>query len=527
LNWDASTSAQNTAKLQADCDKIGAHLSLRRATERTCCRERSRANYRAEDGCPPPWAAAYEPKKKLYHGWHFFIVISRVLDAFIMTASITIVYFVAGRNPYFWTDQRMFIYLVIVMSQIFLSHSGCYTQSAVVSLHKQMRGFAVGMGCTVIAALGASAINGFREFANVRELGICLGTCVIFMGLMRIVISGTISCLLSRGALRVRVALVGSDDRAARIVQHLTTGLSDEITLIGLFDDTPTPHSATLESCSLLGTIDDLVAAARQIRIDQVIVTIPWAAGEYLNTVLSKLRTIPCVIALCPPDVIWDNPNSDIKRLAGIPIVTVANRRVGGEAEIIKWLEDIILATILLILLAPALISIAILVKMDSPGPIIFRQRRLGYNNQIFEILKFRTMHRAVSDNGDLRQATQHDPRVTRIGKYLRRASLDELPQLINVLRGEMSLVGPRPHALEHNVAFASKVREYFARHNFKPGITGWAQINGLRGEIVTPEWIQARVEHDIYYIENWSLSLDFKIILRTVMSVWFQRTAY
>ncbi|MBV9827134.1 MAG: exopolysaccharide biosynthesis polyprenyl glycosylphosphotransferase [Alphaproteobacteria bacterium] len=180
---------------------------------------------------------------------------------------------------------------------------------------------------------------------------------------------------------------------------------------------------------------------------------------------------------------------------------------------------------ILLILTMPLMALIGMLIKLDSSGPVIFQQQRLGYNNRVFNVYKFRTMH--VSAEPGVIQATRNDPRITRLGQYLRRLSLDELPQLVNVLRGEMSLVGPRPHAIEHNFAFASEIDEYFARHNLKPGITGWAQIHGLRGEVDTPDKIRARTEHDIYYVDHWSLWLDLRILAMTLRVIWFHQTAY
>ena len=173
------------------------------------------------------------------------------------------------------------------------------------------------------------------------------------------------------------------------------------------------------------------------------------------------------------------------------------------------------------------LLLIAAAIKLDSKGPVIFKQRRHGFNNDVFEVYKFRSMKVADSTSSEVKQATRNDFRVTGVGKFLRRTSLDELPQLFNVLRGNMSVVGPRPHAVQHNIEFSSIISDYFARHNVKPGITGWAQVNGLRGETNTVDKMHRRVEYDLHYIENWSLSLDLKIILKTAIAVWFDGNAY
>jgi exopolysaccharide biosynthesis polyprenyl glycosylphosphotransferase len=194
---------------------------------------------------------------------------------------------------------------------------------------------------------------------------------------------------------------------------------------------------------------------------------------------------------------------------------------------VIKTVEDYLLASLALLLLSPLLILVAVAIKLDSPGPVFFMQPRLGFNNRRFEIYKFRSMYHCEVPEHRVRQASKGDPRVTRVGRFIRRTSIDELPQLLNVLNGTMSLVGPRPHALSHNEEFAEQVRGYFARHRVKPGITGWAQVNGFRGETDTVEKIKARVEHDVYYAENWSLLFDLRILLMTTVVVLFQKTAY
>jgi putative colanic acid biosynthesis UDP-glucose lipid carrier transferase len=200
---------------------------------------------------------------------------------------------------------------------------------------------------------------------------------------------------------------------------------------------------------------------------------------------------------------------------------------MSGWGGAVKWIEDKVLATMLLVGLAPLMAAIAVAIKMDSPGPVLFRQRRYGFNNEDIEVLKFRTMYHFRPPEVGFVQATRDDPRVTRLGALLRKSSLDELPQLFNVLGGSMSLIGPRPHAIAHNEQFVPLVASYDARHKVKPGITGWAQVNGFRGETDNIEKMRARVEHDIYYIENWSLWFDLKILILTALVVWTHPNAY
>lgn len=205
----------------------------------------------------------------------------------------------------------------------------------------------------------------------------------------------------------------------------------------------------------------------------------------------------------------------------------VVTRPISGWGYLLKTMEDYLLATIALFLLSPLFLIVAIAIRVESKGPVFFRQPRLGFNNQQFDIYKFRSMYLHNPEPGVIKQAGKDDPRITRVGRIIRRTSIDELPQLLNVLEGTMSLVGPRPHAITHNEEFGRDVRGYFARHKVKPGITGWAQANGYRGETDTREKIEARVQHDVYYAENWSLMFDIRIMIITVLVVLFQRSAY
>jgi putative colanic acid biosynthesis UDP-glucose lipid carrier transferase len=213
--------------------------------------------------------------------------------------------------------------------------------------------------------------------------------------------------------------------------------------------------------------------------------------------------------------------------VADVPLLTVQRRPLSGWAEPAKRTEDVVTSLLLIILLAPLLLAIAILIKLDSPGPVIFKQQRYGFNNNRFTVYKFRSMRHDQEPDPFVAQARPNDPRVTRIGAALRRTSLDELPQLFNVLLGDMSLVGPRPHAAAHNERYAALIDGYLARHRMKPGITGWAQVNGARGETESPEQMRRRLEYDLFYIANWSLLFDFKVLLMTIPAVLRGTNAY
>jgi putative colanic acid biosynthesis UDP-glucose lipid carrier transferase len=231
-------------------------------------------------------------------------------------------------------------------------------------------------------------------------------------------------------------------------------------------------------------------------------------------------------VRVCPDAALLTRPVRRLPPIAALPTLDLYERPMSGWNQVLKRIEDLVLAPILLLLTLPMSLAIAVLIRLDSPGPILFRQRRFGFNNNEFTVYKFRTMRHAPED-AHVPQARRTDERVTRIGAFLRRTSLDELPQLLNVLRGEMSLVGPRPHAVAHNRHFAEIIDDYLGRHRVKPGITGWAQVNGLRGETRTEEQMRLRVQHDLHYIDNWSLWLDLKILLLTIFVGFVHENAY
>ncbi len=278
----------------------------------------------------------------------------------------------------------------------------------------------------------------------------------------------------------------------------------------------------------------ELIALSRLFRIDDVLVLISGQTpvdgepGVNMPAILRVLGTIPATVRLCP--LMPELSHAPIREAAlwhDRAVLTVHHRPLGGWSSTVKRAEDLVLGGIMVILLAPLMLIIAALVKLDSPGPALFRQPRQGFNQNIFTVLKFRSMTHTVVPDGEVRQAVRGDARVTRLGRILRRTSLDELPQIFNVLRGDMSLVGPRPHAIVHNELYSGLIDDYLGRHRVQPGITGWAQVNGLRGETETLDKMQRRVEHDLTYIDNWSVLLDLKIIFYTALSVLRDRTAY
>ncbi len=326
---------------------------------------------------------------------------------------------------------------------------------------------------------------------------------------------GLVGSLLSRwqrdGRLARRIAVLGTGPAAAVLARRLQAH-SEEATVIGLFveDDV----AAGVDESA--GSLDRLTLLANSGEVDEVILAITGDPSAGLRQTMAKLALTQVEVKISPrlPDLGF--PVQGLSKVAGISALTIQARPLSGWGAPLKRAEDIVLTSFLLILLTPLLLLLAVLIKLDSPGPVIFRQERHGFNNNRFCVFKFRTMHHVPDPDPGIPQARRNDPRVTRIGAILRCTSLDELPQLFNVLLGDMSLVGPRPHATAHNDKYAPLIDGYLARHRVRPGITGWAQVNGWRGETETLEKMRNRLEHDLFYIANWSLLLDLKVLALT-----------
>ena len=272
--------------------------------------------------------------------------------------------------------------------------------------------------------------------------------------------------------------------------------------------------------------LEEALRSARSVEPDAIFLLVPWSATDTINRCAAAFLALPVEIHLGPEQVLDRFENVQLSKLGPMTSLQLTRVPLSRLERLKKRAFDLLFAGAALILLTPLLIAVAILIKLDSPGPVFFMQRRYGFNQTPFRIIKFRTMH-TLDDGAVIPQARRNDPRVTRIGAWLRRWNIDEIPQLFNVLVGDMSLVGPRPHALSHNRDYEQRISLYARRHNVKPGITGWAQIHGLRGETDTDEKMKMRVEYDLFYIDNWSPGLDLQILFRTVLSAHSYRNAY
>ena len=349
------------------------------------------------------------------------------------------------------------------------------------------------------------------------------GACALVAG--RLLATVTVRALTRSGRLERRTAIVGGGEAGAELIKALEAQKDTGLHICGVFDDRNDSRSPDLVAgYPKLGTIDDLVEFARRTRLDLVIFTLPISAEARLLTMLRKLWVLPIDIRLSAHmSKLRFRPRS-YSYLGAVPVLDVFDRPIADWDIVVKWLFDKFVGALALIALSPVMLVTAIAIKLDSKGPVFFRQKRYGFNNETVDVLKFRSLRHDMTDHTAAKQVTKDDPRVTRVGRFIRKTSIDELPQLINVVfNGNLSLVGPRPHAIHakaSNRAYEQVVDGYFARHKVKPGITGWAQINGWRGETDTEDKIQRRVEHDLYYIENWSVLLDLYILVKTPLSL-------
>lgn len=424
-------------------------------------------------------------------------------------------------------SEQLFIYLSTIVTVLSLHMAGSYRSKPLMSINNQFSKMFAGCTGAVLTVLFFAFMSGMLKQYSRIWIGATIMTAGVLLLFNRVFVIRRCQRAIERRELVETIVIVGANDGAVRMIETITASRNSGISIVGVFDDRilrPIPHSLLPR---YLGTTDALLNHIRANRIDRVVVTLPWVASDRVDSLLKKFRTVPVRIDLVPNDVIWKFSSIAMERLGGVPIVTIANGRIDEQNGLWKRVEDIVVSSTMLLLLSPVLLMIALLIKLDSPGPVFFKQKRHGFNNEEFDVYKFRSMRVETVKPDHVVQATANDTRVTRFGKFIRRSSLDELPQLLNVFRGEMSIVGPRPHAVQHNNQYSTMISEYLARHNVKPGITGWAQVNGLRGETDTPDKMRRRVESDLYYIEHWSLLLDMKIIVMTALTVWFQATAY
>lgn len=421
--------------------------------------------------------------------------------------------------------------LVALVAVYILQRLWAYTISALGAFVRQVR--AVLIACTGAFVL----VMGLYFLLDIPMIGqrawLLLWSALVILVLVpfRLLVSRVVQTAERRGELQRRAVIVGGGKACEDLIARLERTGERAIRILGLFDDRGGDRSPEqVGHYRKIGTFEELETYARENAVDLLIIALPPSAEERILHLLKRLWQLPVDVRIAAHVAKLKLAKRAYTYIGDVPFLAVFDRPLSDWNTTVKALFDRIVAALVLVALLPVMLLVALAIKLDSRGPVFFRQQRFGFNNNLIGVYKFRSMYADQADLHARKQVTKDDPRVTRVGRFIRRTSLDELPQLINVLRGELSLVGPRPHATQTmaaNQLYQDVVAGYFARHRMKPGITGWAQVNGWRGETDTVEKIERRVEHDLYYIENWSLVLDLYILAMTPFSLLNLRNAY
>lgn len=432
-------------------------------------------------------------------------------------------------HPIQWTlpdSYRLPILLGTFLMPGTLNWVGAYRSWRGLSLDAELRPIVLGVSM-VFLVLGVMALVTKTTAMYSRIwMGSWFMLSIVGIATSRVIVRGILQTLHARGFDTRAVALVGGGPLAARVARHLQENRDIGLRTVGYFAADPDEGSGTFLPC--LGRIDDIAVALdrRQEPIAQLWIVLPLSAESTIRKILYDLRHSTIDIRMVPDMFGYQLAHCSTENVVGLPVLNLSYSPLSGANRFAKELLDRLLAVLILIAISPLMLLITAAIKLTSPGPAIFKQTRHGGDGEPFTVYKFRTL-RVGPPPVHSDQVTRNDPRVTPFGLFLRRTSLDELPQFFNVVEGTMSIVGPRPHPVALNDLYRDQVERYMWRHKVKPGITGWAQVNGLRGETDTVDKMRKRIEYDLYYIDHWSMWLDIKIILMTVLRGFNDRNAY
>lgn len=426
-----------------------------------------------------------------------------------------------------WTGALLLL-LFAALSPLFGAYRRIDAGSLVggIGLGRALGALAVA-ACVLVASPAALVQSSDIAFGAIASIALPAALAIV---LGRVALARLALRWLAEGRLATRIAIVGASEQGAKLVAHLTAaeraGLYE---VVGVFDDRRN-RAVGFQPEEILGTTDDLVARYRDLGVEVVMIALPWSTRDRLVEIARKLRDIPVDVCLSPDLIGYHLPLREVRDFDDLITFGLWQNPLRHWRGVAKRAEDLIIGSLILVATLPVLLLAAIAIRLESRGPILIRQARFGFDNQPISIFKLRTMYVDVGDPSGARATAPNDPRVTRVGRWLRRTNIDELPQLWNVLRGEMSLVGPRAHPIEMRVLdryYYEAVQSYAARHRVRPGITGLAQVNGYRGLVDTMEKAQKRLELDLYYIENWSVILDLQIMFRTLVGARAWKNAY
>lgn len=449
------------------------------------------------------------------HGWAISLV-QRAVDCVLIGASLFAASATYGVR---WSEQ-----LAIAAALAMLSYQ---LSAPLTGVYRSWRGNRSGeeaaavLGTWLVTVpvllLAAFLTKTTDQFSRVVMTG-WLGGAPIVMILLRLQVRAVLRFYRARGHNSRRVVIAGATESGVNLCKRLTEMAGSGHRVVGFYDDRGRGRlkEGALEGHVVLGRLQQLVADARSGRVDVVYIALPLRAERRIQELVSMLADTTATVYVVTDLFMFDLMNARWGSVGDMPVVSVFDTPFHGLGGWVKRLEDIVLSSMILIMVTIPMLVIAIAIKATSKGPVFFRQSRYGLGGRPIKVLKFRSMT-TCDDGPTIVQAKEGDARITPLGAFLRRTSLDELPQFWNVLMGEMSVVGPRPHAVAHNELYRGKIRGYMLRHKVKPGITGWAQVNGWRGETAAVEKMERRVEHDLYYIDNWSLFWDLKIVFLTI----------
>ena len=447
---------------------------------------------------------------------------SRLLDMAALSGCLFLSYNVLG---YEWSDlTSLHLLLSFLYFQLFAALTGVYGSQRSMTLWQQYGQVGLALiGTFALLALTAYISHRFFHVAGRKRMLLWFFSSTISMCTLRMLYRSLLGWLRRQGFNTRCAAIIGTGPLGLALAEKFTSNPWMGIRIGGFYDENPNVEA---DGIVVRGNLDTLVKDASAGAYEHVYIALPLASQEKIRSLTDSLSDTTASVYFVPDVFIFDLMNARHTSIDGIPAISIYDTPFSVTDNIIKRGFDIFGSLAILAVIGPLMTAVAIAVKITSKGPVIFRQKRYGLDGKPIEVFKFRTM--TVMDNGaEVRQATKNDSRLTTIGGLLRRTSLDELPQFLNVLQGSMSIVGPRPHAVAHNEQYRKVIKGYMLRHKVKPGITGWAQINGWRGETDTLEKMQKRVEFDLHYIRNWNIWLDVKIVFLTVFKGFINKNAY
>ena len=446
---------------------------------------------------------------------HYTGLLKRLSDLALAFATGVVTHhlvFDSFTRPALQDRQMLLLLLLLVVLSFACEQFGLYRVNRTTPLGVELQALTAGWSIAVVTLGGFMWLRNLFDADAIRWLALWLMSGMAGAVLVRLTMRQLMSVLRSRGYNRRNIAIAGLSEMSAEAIEGLRSRPELGYAIVGYFDDRQVARSRSFD-LPRLGGLTEMAGVVAQSHVDQVWVGLPSRAETRIRQTLQSLRHSTVDVCLLPDVFQYSMLNQSLGEVAGVPLVTLTASPMQGWNRLLKALEDRALAALILLIIGPVMLLIALAIRLDSPGPALFRQKRNGWNGEPITMLKFRSMYLHDESATHYRQAERGDSRITRVGAFLRRTSLDELPQFLNVLTGSMSIVGPRPYPVAMNNLYKDVVDRYMLRLKVKPGITGWAQINGLRGETRSPEHMRQRVQYDLYYIENWSIWFDLRII--------------